>query len=249
MKSTIHSPRPTISAKPILFSAPMVRAILEGRKTQTRRALLFQPDPLSFGPCGVYTAAGLGGRLWCNLKYDKITRFVPCPYGKPGDRLWVREEFYQFGHWEIVPGAKTKGGRQKWKFVADNPEIRFDAPQQFRKGRHQKDPGTKAWHKRLARFMPRTASRTTLEVVGIQVERLQEISEEDAQAEGVEPLKHGFFKAYNCKEGFSTTAKRSFETLWQEINDDDSWDKNPLVWVLKFKRVEQEKTEETEVKG
>ncbi len=85
--------------------------------------------------------------------------------------------------------------------------------------------------------MPRWASRITLEITAVRVERLQAISEADAIAEGVEQYKSGYFKAYNCKEGFCTTAFVSFMSLWSQINSPGSWDANPWVWVVEFRRV------------
>lgn len=215
--------------RPILFSGPMVRAILDVRKTQTRRVVKPQPQK--------------SGRWWSWKNWegsDDGDRFGPMlasiisansSYGAPGDRLWVREEHYRFGHWEPVPGVRTKTGRMKWRFVADSQEVCFDAPDIFRKGRHHKDPGTPAWHKRLARFMPRLASRITLEITDVRVERLQDISEEDAMAEGCE-WQHWTFP------NSTTPGKTSYCVLWESINGAGSWDANPWVCVVSFRRIE-----------
>src|SRR5690242_8578818 len=130
---------------PILFSGEMVRALLEDRKTQTRRVVKPQPDDVS------PVMPGCLQLLW-DGKHDQYARGTIktlSPYGWIGDRLWVKETYYQMGHWEPVEGVKTKTGRQKWKFVPDDDLILFDKPKEYRKGFNPKDPATKAWHKRL----------------------------------------------------------------------------------------------------
>lgn len=227
--------------RPILFSAPMVRAILDGTKTQTRRLVKL---PMTRGILG---AAG-----WrpfdLSLPNDRVSASHFSPYGAPGDRLWVREAHYRFGHWELVPGVRTKGGRQKWRFVADSGETLFVPPQgmRIRLGRHHKDPSTPAWHVRLARFMPRALCRTVLEVTSVRVERLHEITEFDAIAEGVEMAGERLerWRNYSPPEreggsrGTAPTARESFFSLWEAINGTESLAANPWVWVVGFKRVE-----------
>lgn len=179
-----------MKSKPMLFSAPMVRALLEGRKTQTRRIMKLQPI-------------------------------------SNGDEIWVRESYYQRGHWEQISGlkARSRTGRQRWKFVPADDVVVFDAPDVFRKGRHAKDPAAIAWHKRLGRFMPRWASRITLKVIDVRVQRLQDISEEDARAEGVIPGE---------RSPSLLPHQRAYRTLWNEINGPGSWDANPFVWAYTF---------------
>lgn len=222
----------------------MVLAILENRKSQTRRIVKPQAAVLTSA-----LARSMGNPPPPAGLINKAV--IPCPYGKPGDRLWVREEHYAFGHWEPVTGVKTKGGRQKWKFVADDGFVRFpdeaDAPKEFRKGQHHRDPATPAWHKRLARFMPRVFSRIALEIVAVRVERLQEISEEDALAEGCDD----FTLNEDVKMWSSVVEK--YAELWDSINDKNpprgeirqgihphSWDANPWVWVIEFKKIEKD---------
>ncbi|MFV1850160.1 MAG: hypothetical protein ACMZ66_05570 [Thalassospira sp.] len=246
----------TITAKPILFSAPMIKALLREienpgtGKTQTRR--IIKPDPIV--PADLEHTVN---EAWQSGFID-----VKCPYGKPGDLLYVRESYFQRGHWEPVNGKKTKGGKQKWAFTPESHDIQFSEPDEYRKARDAKDPFTVAWHQRLGRFMPRRYSRITLEVADVRVERLQDISEEDAKAEGVyrdedRPEEHdyrnnewmcpkcagtGLFTAYgwggvipdaDCSE--CDTSKQKFEHLWTSINGDDSWRANPWVWAVSFK--------------
>ena len=152
-----------------------------------------------------------------NPEQEGFGHFVKCPYGAVGDRLWVREEHYAFGRW--VVNGRTKRGRQKWRFCrAQSVAIRFDQPFGYLKSRDKEHPGRGQWYQRRARFMPRVASRITLEVTNVRVERLASLSLADAVAEGVE-----------------TT--NQFAELWVKINGKESWCANPWVWVVEFKRV------------
>lgn len=199
--------------RPILFSAPMVRAILEDRKTMTRRVAKLA----NFGTAGE-------------------RQNVKCPYGQPGDRLWVRETFYAYGRWETL--FNQKKGREEWRFVdmtlecgfayqyaADNPDITLA------KGRGVITPG---WHKRPAIHMPRRACRSVVEIVSVRVERLRDISETDARAEGVTlggPIGH--LPTYQA-----APYAYHYAQLWESINGAGSWDANPWVWVIEFKRID-----------
>lgn len=241
---------------PILFSTMMVQANMEDRKGMTRR--LVKPQPMwSVDQDGNLYEGNHKGYVKVDGHPDWSHQFAhQFANWKKGDILWVREEHYRYGAWVEKDGVYTKGGRKKWMFVAQTDEILFKAPSEFRKGRHHIDPYTPAWHKRLARFMPKSASRIWLQVTDVRVERLQDISEEDAVAEGVKPAhcetNHGC-PSLNCKnqcseignwwnyrapdgEGFPTfSARSSFESLWESINGADSWQTNPWVWVIKYK--------------
>ena len=226
-------------SRPILFSPAMSSAILEGRKTQTRRAV----RPQSFEKNGqIFTP----NEQWV------------CPYGKKLDSLWVREEYYRFGHWREVAGVRTKMGRQKWAFIPDSAEVLYDAPPSFRKGRHSADPYTATWHKRLARFMPRSVSRINLEITEVRVEKLQSISAADVESEGIErrtiihqgkkvngwassdewaELKNAKWHPHEVCHHY---APHAYGALWNRINGPESeisWDKNCWVWCLTFKVV------------
>lgn len=235
---------------PILFSGEMVRAILEGRKTQTRRLVKFpevdgddqRAEPERAWLDRSYEKPELGGCACLKMPYgpeggdlSTVQRFFP--RWEAGDRLWVREEHYRFGHWEPVPGVRTKGGRQKWKFVADSDEVRYadNPPIFFRKGMHKETPNCQIWHKRLARFMPRRFSRITLKTISVRLERLQEISEEDSLAEGVKP-KHDACIASLVAKGAVGPGQLEYYALWESINGSGSWEVNPWVWVLEFER-------------
>ncbi len=268
-----------MSIKPIIFSAPMVKALLAGTKTQTRRLLnpqppewatfCQQPDMLNVNhqwvPSGLWrwsepeksTPEPL--RQW-PLDTSGQHYWLRPPYA-PHDRVYVREAYYQFGHWEPVEGKQTKGGRQKWAFVGDHPLIVFNAPEEHRLGRHHKDPSTPAWHKRLGRFMPRAESRMWLEITDVRVQRLQDISEEDAKAEGIvwqEPTEEDRQWAvdqaveYGCSadiEGVWTvhgaggpgkadiwgvTPQQSYQFLWNTLHTEPGtrWADNP--WIVAY---------------
>jgi hypothetical protein len=212
---------------PILFSTEMVQAILDGRKSITRRIVkaphvLYCLDVNNFIPS--YFAGGEGG--WC-------------PYGTPGDVLWVREEHYRYGQWLGMLNRFTKNGRQKYQFIPIAEEIKFsdNPPAEFRKGMHHKDPHHLGWYKRLARFMPKAAARIWLEVTDIRVERLHDITEDDAIAEGiVETL--GRYVVDSWGPGYSPWMQ-SVKSLWQKINGPESWEVNPWVWVISFKKAKK----------
>ena len=203
-----------MAERPILFSAPMVRAILAGTKTQTRRVVKLKPwhqieerDDGSPWP-------------WMHDNDRDADHWLPCPYGQPGDRLWVRETWCGPFKW-----GKNDG---KFAYRAD-PESLW--PENIR------TPYLSLWKPSI--HMPRWASRITLEVTGVRVERLQDISEADAQAEGARecdpvsgrevllagPSQRGSFVLH-------------YRDIWEQINGPGSWDANPWVWVVEFKRLE-----------
>ena len=186
-----------MTERPILFSAPMVRAILAGTKTQTRRVL--KPQPTHFNPAGVPRRVVPDGGP---------SDVIACPYGQPGNRLWVRESFRLCAEADPIPPRDTDPAFRVW-YEADAP--------------HQ--PG--AGKLRPGMFMPRWDSRITLQVTDVLVERLHKISRGDAMAEGC-PFA-------NLQDGESPV--RWYEYLWRAINGPDSWDANPWVWVVKFRRL------------
>lgn len=193
-----------MTERPILFSAPMVRAILDGRKTQTRRVVklwnppelkthIIPPDLAYFPDFNCYRST--------------------CPYGQIGDRLWVRETL-------------------KLKSVIDTKTGELGIAAYYAAGgEHQ----AFMWNGRRdvesipSIHMPRWASRITLEITDVRVERLKDISTADAIAEG-----HDFSSA----DEYAWNPYAWFKQLWQSINGPSSWDANPWVWVIRFKRVE-----------
>lgn len=229
----------------------MVRAILEERKTMTRRIAQRQPNfqyPGNYERGMVYHESD--GQVIGTVGFGAACEqhnFGKFPYGGVGDVLWVREEHYRYGQWK--KNGLTKTGRQKWKFCPDSQfnEVRYfdNAPLVIEKNSHR----ATGWYKRLARFMPRSACRLFLEITDFRAERLQEISEADAKAEGVQqaPLFEGstipLYVDYLAKTpnfpafGGPRDASRSFKSLWQKINGIESWNINPFVWVVSFNRI------------
>lgn len=177
--------------RPILFSAPMVRALLDGSKTQTRRVV--KPRHLA------QIDLSRGG---CVANWSK-----PMPYGQPGDRLWVREAF-----------ARIDGQTRPW--------IETDYRATYQHGDRLGDTLgiKKRWKPSI--HMPRHASRITLDVAGVRVERLNDISEADALAEGI-------------THSTLNDPRVEYRWLWESINGPESWAANPWVWVICFKKWEK----------
>ncbi len=233
----------------ILFKGDMVRAIQERRKTQTRRVddrnkvmRTVNRNPNSWAFLGINGSLGdpaSDGSAWAGFNYRESTSpiYAKCPYGQVGDRLWVRETHWRYGRW--IRNGRTKSGRQAWKFLATTDEVRYmdDAPRRLYEGRslytrkYIADYKLSDWVKRPSIFLPKSASRITLEITGVKVERVREITIADAKAEGVEG---------ESFDGGQTFAYRGpFATLWDEINFKRGygWDVNPWNWALTFKVV------------
>lgn len=200
-----------VKERPILFSGPMVRAILDGHKTQTRR--IITPQPV------------FDGFWWSHKDYstngeesfrEGMPFFGKCPYGKPGERLWVRETCCCDG-WSV-------------HYMADNGHVEF--------GYTRYDDALKLHHyaggfsKQVPSIhMPRWASRIDLEITSLRIERLNQITPEDAVSEGIEA-----FAAEHKLTGYWTTA---FSRLWSTIHAADGpngWAANPWVWVVEFRK-------------
>jgi hypothetical protein len=188
--------------RPILFSGPMVMAILEGRKMQTRRVIKPQPnDPDN------------------KFRMDMPTY---CPYGKPGDRLWVCESL-------------TLPDGDHWLYSADNQPVMVNPE-------HETAMVVWVHHKdgdhRPSIHMSRWASRITLEISDVRVERVQDISNKDAREEGLDCAPHRGATCGRADTGIDQCAICPFVMLWQSINGKTHpWSSNPWVWVVEFKRV------------
>lgn len=212
--------------RPILFSAPMVRAIRDGRKTQTRRVVKPQPPEWvdRFGYTCFTPKGSISGRG--NYKdHGPCEKFFKCPYGIKGDRLWVRETFANLAleTWEPVLAYRADGEMTLPPGVRWRPSI----------------------------HMPRWASRLTLEITGVRVERLQGIGEEDALSEGMSSVRNHEFDlrhwpewrrefdaacAAGIKPPLGPGFTQTFQALWGDINGAASWQANPWVWVVEFRR-------------
>lgn len=199
--------------RPILFSGPMVRALLAGTKTQTRRVV--KPQPTHFNPAGVPRLAKPVGS----------SKVIQCPYGQHGDRLWVRETWQTFERgYNVYKAIPTRRPSDSCVlYAADDVD------------------GDLGWRPSI--HMPRWASRITLEITSVRVERLQDISEADAIAEGIERKEDGIgWKRGPISGDVPNTATRTgfpglaYQSLWEQINGPGSWDANPWVWVIEFRR-------------
>jgi len=204
---------------PILFSAPMVRAILDGTKTQTRRVVK---------PRGVSDDVA----QWLHAMAKGVD--MPCPYGKPGDVLWVRETFV-LERWDdepkftadrptqYNPGDGSEWSDEYWlrphyRATDPAPDLCYEDD--------ENDDGEPKCKWRPSIFMPRWASRITLEIVNIRVERVQDITVQDCKSEGV---------GYDLNDiGW----RYAFGQLWNQINERRGfgWNVNPYVWVIEFQR-------------
>lgn len=199
--------------RPILFSGPMVRAILDGSKTQTRRVLSPQPDSDGWVEYGKLPSSA-GSAYIGNATSGGICTRVVCPYGRPGDRLWVRET------WAAVEWAYRDGTEgTRVLYCADEPSRNEWRPEEGDR-----------WRPSI--HMPRWASRITLEVTNVRVERLQAISEDDVEAEGVG------LTEWNGHPEWPRTA--GFAELWDSLAKPGvRWADDPWMWVVGFKRVEE----------
>ena len=280
--------------RPILFSGEMVRAILDGRKTQTRRIIKPQPIESMINP-PAYEDGEIGDIYLCpDLIFPDTNVFVErtghgayhnmgsvqfakkhCKYGQPGDRLWVRES-YRIGAWdeecEVFALDYCDGAVKQWLTPSateteDSGEV-FEriwiscCDELSRKGIEPEDDGQYRWmpgesplNWKPSIHMPRWASRITLEITGVRVERLQDISEDDALSEGLASVskygslfKHGIpdFDGLpgNDNVGWSwvewdSNPISAYKKLWESINGKGSWEENQWVWVITFRRVMQ----------
>lgn len=236
--------------RPILFSAPMVKALLAGKKTQTRRVVSPQPEFTQIHEWKGETVYDGEGRAWCWRGHcfgDGPSVQMPelSPYGAPGDRLWVKETFTHI----------TGNGIRTW--------YRADGEPQDSKGNViPTEAGLPRWRPSI--FMPRHESRVTLEITDVRVQRLQDITEEDAKAEGCEPacsqeswscLGHDgapfeMFVEPDADDDVAhfvhvparqvISARDAFCLLWTQLNGNRkgcAWKDNPWLWCISFKRV------------
>jgi len=222
---------------PILFTGPMVRAILDGRKTQTRRLVKPQPDQfglnekINVDPLTGWLIPGHSGRWDDDQATDRIWK---CPYGIAGDRIWVKETFYiDDCRWigKRLPEEKPDDWDDRNVYYRADGECCEQIPECC-----CAEVGKPKW--RNARFMNRWLARITLEVLSVRVERVQDISEDDAIAEGVLVKSDSGIASQLC-QGHPTPAQFEFYALWNSINTKRGfgWNINPWVWRIEFKMV------------
>ena len=223
-----------IKERPILFSAPMVRAILEGRKTVTRRAMKCQPDADASITVESYNVAVTNRRGYQEAGPEIFGAWwrdgesgCKCPYGQPGDRLWVRETWY-CDHFEVQKGPYLQPAD-----MHDLDQSREDGELVYAAdGLAPYEQEQPTWKPSI--HMPRWACRILLEITEVRVERLQDITEEQALAEGIAKHPGGGHHVEDGKHHWASPID-SFAGLWSSVGGD--WNANPWVWVVEFKRV------------
>jgi hypothetical protein len=230
----------------ITFNAEMVRAVLEGRKTQTRRIMKVQPESNQYGLLRIIDSTKRSNVGKCHWAESNATgphtrsKLFSCPFGAVGDRLWVRETW--------MPDAPRDGTWGDVEFYGCKGSPLSMIPKRYRKPEHCIHRASwdcnemVGWTPSI--HMPRWASRITLEITGVRVERLQNISQADAVAEGIKSGRCGnetswrdaFYVPGDNQPYFN--AETAYGDLWSSIYGDESWQANPWVWVIEFKRVE-----------
>lgn len=250
--------------RPILFRAPMVRALLAGTKTQTRRIVKPQPAPYESWDWSwpVRRKGVTPGTRICWRDDQRVTLYPYCPYGVPGDRLWVQETCRAHELTDKEAESDTFGiierkGLEYPLYGLDG--VIYKADGVFREIECTREAAD-LWMdlnayrgKRGATVppihMPRWASRITLEITDVRVERLQDISEADAIAEGIDPPRcpHCGYTWGDCRQHMDhrlcvgrepESAVAAYRALWGQINGPDSWASNPWVWVVCFRRLD-----------
>lgn len=238
--------------RPILFSAPMVRALLAGRKTQTRRVVKTAAPPLAVDAGCLFTPRPTSNGLWYwldsrdLLEASILGESFRCPYGMPGDRLWVKETWADV-NLEGGPGIAYRANGdvhdlmedetfldERGAFDYDDARLNFGkAGLRFCVWSADLVSGVEgSWRSSI--HMPRWASRLTLAITDVRVERLQEISATDAHAEGCDPVHMQPGGPQGDPSDGWLCYRAGFESLWASINGADSWAGNPWVWVVTF---------------
>jgi hypothetical protein len=241
-----------MNARPILFSAPMVRALLNGSKSQTRRIVVPQPIATVSHAGNLIRSANhptkphhqyqwMSGNPKDIDEAEFVGDFFNCPYGEPGDLIWVREAWRVSRRWDETPPRDLSPRTMTVMFaaggsVANDSSSRYVLDETY-------PPTLPDWagRDRRAFHMMRWMSRLTLRITDIRIERLQEISEADAIVEGIENAYvpghgriGGTWKVYTKPKLSTFSPIASYRSLWELINGADSWDANPFVWAISF---------------
>lgn len=226
-----------MKARPILFNGDMVRALLAGRKTQTRRVMKPKPEkvPADHPRPGHWWSSNVVQsmvHIEAELQnqqggWEGLAANV-CPHGKEGDLLWVRETWIQKGRYVMPAWPEAEQEDATW---SGSKNIHYSADGE---GPDSREDGRVVWRKRPSIHMPRWASRLTLRITDVRVERLQEISEEDAKAEGCDNSK----SEEAATVGWYEKPRKAFRRLWERINGSESWSANPWVWVIEFEVIQ-----------
>lgn len=227
--------------RPIPFNGPMVQAVLAGTKTQTRRAkaLEYFSQPEN-DPDGWWCARVSDGAAYMVYKQSPHERAVQCPYGRAGDRLWVREPWRSTADLDNYSGNEMADRCLDAGYHTPWAPIQYEADGARRDWQHTSMPlyvgPPQPGRYRHGRFMPRWASRIELEVTRVRVERLQAINHMDALAEGVGLNASAADVPMTVPAGESLP-RAMFRALWEQINGAGTWEANPWVWAVEFRRI------------
>ncbi|WP_271103732.1 hypothetical protein [Pseudomonas tohonis] len=242
--------------RPIIFSGSSVRSILADLKWATRRVMKHQPHEDASVTVENYNVTVVDrhgeqqpgpevfGAWWSDGEHGCV-----CPYGQPGDRLWVRESWWQAGDWQATYPEDDTGawfGSKRIVYSADGTppnEPNRHYPAGLRNGAYSAAEPNKIWRHRPSIHMPRAYSRILLEITDVRVERLQDISDEQALAEGIDQdaladAQDRYDMVADHNMTGRPTAVGAFRDLWAGIHGIDSWDANPMVWVVEFRRIQ-----------
>ena len=226
----------------ILMKPDLAVKAERGEKSQTRRVMKSQPRfadentrAVSDGTGGFVFWDGIGSteKLEEFTRKEYANKGFRCPFGKPGDCLYLKEPHWRWGHWERR--QVRKGEPERWRFVAGDETVHpalFEAPNET-----PADRTHLGYHKRSPLFMPKAIARRWFEVTDVRVQRVHEITPEDCMAEGI-----GYLYNYN-KQDIPADARRRFAELWNSINGRQpgcAWDDNPWVWAITFRRIDHE---------
>ncbi len=224
--------------KSILFSPLSIKAIQEGRKSQTRR--LVNPQPIQDDDSGFMYSG--------DHKYSFKNDITHAPWqdgfilyvcgDSIGDMLYVKEDYYQYGYWR--KNGKNSKGRQLWLFIPITDQILHNDTIGIKLQHVKKDAYRKAaWYKRKARYMPKAIARIFIKLTGIRIERLQQMSQEDAQKEGMWQRPHRCPGWENPMHDFRDCFICSYKFEWNLMHGlkGFGWDKNPFVWVYEFEEI------------
>lgn len=218
-----------VKERPILFSAPMIRALLDGKKTQTRREIVSRKKAAPYfvlyerrehsGFWPVYSADGERGHYLDDQGHD-IEEQIACPYGQPGERLWVREAFIHEPAdycWEASVSIPCRPSHTVYRADVEG------------------DSKGAGWKPSI--HMPRNLSRILLEITEVRVERLRSITEADALAEGIVRLPDGGFGLPKGEHYHAADPRISYLSLWESINGPGSVEAEPWLWAVSFRRL------------
>lgn len=213
---------------PIPFNTQMVKAILNGRKTQTRRVI--QPQPLGY-PKYRIGLNRIDGRT--NVLWDDGIRMFGCHYGQPGDRLWVRETWAEMCKYDPLCNCETDEEIKQNHYFEYRADTGDPYPGSWPVEEAKGNPEAPKW--KSSRFMPRIASRIMLEIVNVRVKRLQEICVRDCCIETGAPVEW----PGPGPEPYKRDMRKVFSILWDSLNAKRGygWDLNPWVWVIEFKKI------------